>query len=95
MLAKLVGFSKLDFTSNDGSPVKGTNLFVNMPDPDVEGLVATKLFIKDGFSLPNLVVGMDLEVDFNHKGKPAFITSAQQQSPKAAPSNPPVKSTKA
>lgn len=78
MQVLLMGLRALDFASNDGQ-VKGMQLFVAYPEDGVEGQMTDKLFLKDGFELPDgLKPGATLEVSFNHRGKPEKVTVAQR-----------------
>lgn len=76
MLMKLEGFQKLDFTSDDGNPIKGHQLFMTWEEDGVSGRMAGKQFIRDGMELPALTVGMALDVEFNRKGKVAAVKAA-------------------
>lgn len=75
MEMKLLGFRKLDFTTEDGT-VKGTQLFTGNEEENVTGLMTDKLFIRDGMELPALTVGMTLDVEFNRKGKVVAVKAA-------------------
>lgn len=77
MLMYILGMKPLDFESN-GDRIKGTQLFVSYAEDGVIGQRADKLFLKDGFELPDdLKPGVTLEVAFNHRGKPEKVTVAQ------------------
>lgn len=71
MHMKLLGYREVDFISDKGVPVKGTNLYVAYDgDPKVMfGQEAAKLFVRDDMQLPTLTVGMTLNVIFNQKGR--------------------------
>lgn len=71
----LLGFRKLDFTTEDG-PVKGVQLFTSNEEEGVTGLMTDKLFIRDGMELPALTVGMTLDVEFNRRGKVVAVKAA-------------------
>ena len=76
MLVKVVGIQRLDFKNKDGEAVKGTNIFYNGFDPNVEGFVAEKVFIPMSIALPpSVVVGSELNVEFNRKGKLAAVSA--------------------
>ena len=77
MLAKLLGYKKLDFVS-DGKPVKGTVLYYAYKEDGVEGDACERRFLQDGFKLPVLKVGAMLKIDFNNKGKIIHVELAQQ-----------------
>lgn len=72
---KLLGFRKLNFTTED-STVKGTQLFTGNEEEGVTGLMTDKLFIRDGMELPALTVGMTLDVSFNRKGRVVAVKAA-------------------
>ena len=74
----LLGYKLLDFMSN-GGPVKGTQLFVGFTEDGVVGQRTDKLFLRDGFELPELQPGMTLEVTFNRHGKPEKVTAVAAQ----------------
>lgn len=73
---KLVGFRKLDFLDDKGTPVKGTQLFTTYPEDGVTGEMCGKTFIREGMELPPLSVGMVLDITFNRKGKVAAVKAA-------------------
>jgi hypothetical protein len=82
MLVHLIGLAKLDFMSDDGKPIIGTNLFVSFPDPNVIGQSSAKLFIGQNIELPaNLAPGASLDIDFNNKGKVMAVKAAAEKSP--------------
>lgn len=68
MIAKLVGFERVEFSGNNGD-VKGTRLYVNYTDDRINGIGADmKYFPDDGpIKLPELVIGA--EYDFNYQVK--------------------------
>lgn len=65
----LVGSKFLDFHTQDGNHIKGTQLFVAFDEEGVEGKATDKLFIREGISLPKLAVNKRLDITFNRKGK--------------------------
>lgn len=73
---ELLGFRHLDFTTDDGSAVKGVQLFVAFAEDGVTGRMADKLFIRDGIALPTLTPGMTLDISFNRKGRVVSIKAA-------------------
>lgn len=73
MQVNFLGRKRLDFVSNDGKTVRGEQLFFSYPEADVIGERADKLFIPDGFPLPEMTPGDTLEVSFNNRGKPEKI----------------------
>lgn len=72
---KLLGFRKLDFTTEDGA-VKGYQLFTGNEEEGVTGLMTDRLFVRDGMELPALTVGMTLDVEFNRKGRVVAVKAA-------------------
>lgn len=72
----LLGYKVVDFIDDGGKPVKGVNLFTSFPDDEVIGEACGKLFIREGFDLPSLTPGMQLEVVYNRKGRPVSIAAA-------------------
>lgn len=72
----LLGYRPLDFTTDDGNAVKGTQLFVRFPEDGVTGEMCDKLFVRDGIELPALTPGMTLDIRFNRKGKVAAVKVA-------------------
>lgn len=72
---QLIGFRKLDFTTEDGA-VKGYQLFTGNKEEGVTGQMTDKLFIRDGMELPALTVGMTLDVEFNRKGRVVAVRAA-------------------
>jgi hypothetical protein len=79
MIAKIVGYKKLDFLDSQNKPIVGTQIFSTFSDdPDVIGHSADKFFIRPEFPLPaNLAPGIDLDIEFNRKGKIIAIRSVE------------------
>lgn len=69
MTATLLGFKKLDFTSNDKSQIKGTQFFIAFSDDGVTGQRTDKLFLRDDFPLPDVKPGNVIEITYNRHGK--------------------------
>lgn len=80
---ELLGFRHLDFSTDDGSSVKGDQLFVAFAEDGVTGRMADKLFIRDGIALPTLTPGMMLDIGFNHKGRVISVKAATTTPAKA------------
>lgn len=78
MIMRLLGYSAVDFLSDDGSPIKGVSLYVAFEDDHVEGERTERLFVKHGIALPKLAVGDYMDVGFNMRGKVESIASAKQ-----------------
>lgn len=66
---RLLGFRELDFKSDRGEAIKGTQLFVGFDENGVTGQAVDKLFVRDGLDLPELTPGMVLDVQYNRKGR--------------------------
>ena len=74
---------KENFSTDDGSSVKGDQLFVAFAEDGVTGRMADKLFIRDGIALPTLTPGMMLDISFNRKGKVESVKTAPVSGNKA------------
>lgn len=79
MRMTLVGYRSLDFTSGDGTPIKGTQLFANFPEDGVMGEICEKFFARDGMELPPLSPGVVLDLSFNRKGKIEAVKAVPQR----------------
>jgi hypothetical protein len=75
MKCRLLGFSVLDFTADDGNHVKGKHLHLAWQDPDVQGEHAGRVFVRDGIALPKISVGDSVNVSFDMKGKVESVES--------------------
>lgn len=73
---RLVGYRKLDFLDDNGSHVKGTQLFTTYAEDGVTGEMCGKYFIREGMDLPALTPGMALDITFNRKGKVVAVKAA-------------------
>lgn len=70
MQAILQGFSKLDFTSAEGTRVQGMNLYLTFPDKNVTGQKAERIFAPKEIVFPEKIkIGDTLNFSFNNKGK--------------------------
>lgn len=73
----LVGLQPLDFDTEDGSRIKGINLYLNYPDENVYGKKADKKFISHvtcsnlGIDCESLLdhIDQEIELETNLKGK--------------------------
>ena len=79
MKVRLLGVRELDFTANDNSKIKGSQLFTSYPEEGVVGEMTDKFFVREGFDLPPLKPGEILEISFNKKGKPESVKSVNRQ----------------
>jgi len=81
MQVTLQGFRQLDFKSDNGEQVKGTQLFVSFEDDTVTGKMVDKIFVRPEVRLPeNLKQGDVLNLQFNMKGKVQSIRQEQDKS---------------
>lgn len=87
MKVRLVGLHPLDFPSKDGGQIKGINLQCNFDDDNVYGKKADSKFMSD-IVLKNLdlklddllpLVGSDVDLELNFKGKVNGITPIASQ----------------
>lgn len=76
---KLMGYRRLDFKTEDGTLVQGTQLHTSYEEDGVVGEACGKLFIRDGIDLPSLTPGMALEIVYNRKGKPVTVKAVAKQ----------------
>ncbi len=75
---KIEGFKRSNFTTKDGAPIHGLNLYVSYPatGEEAEGLICERLYMTDaklamcGYT-PK--VGDEVTVSYNKFGKPASI----------------------
>lgn len=79
MVVRLHGIQIMDFVSQKGEQIKGTNLFICFAEDGVVGEKADKIFLKDGFALPPVKPGDMIDIDFNNKGKAVGVTIATKQ----------------
>lgn len=73
MYVNLLGKKQIDFTTSDNSIVKGTQFFFAHEEEGVIGQRTDKLFLRDGFPLPEVKPGDTLDVTYNRHGKPESI----------------------
>ena len=80
MKVKLLGYSSLDFKTNDGDEIKGTKVFIAFHDDNTKGLCCTDFFI--GSTRQDVILiklddflGKDVIVEMNLKGKLACISA--------------------
>ncbi len=75
MIVQIVGRQEMSFDTKEGSHIDGTNLFCLVPNPNVEGLEALKIFVPKAIEIPKgLETNKKVNIDFNHKGKIASIS---------------------
>lgn len=79
MRIDVLGERPLDFTSTDGTEIKGTQIFAAFAEEGVIGKACDKFFVREGLELPALAPGMVLELSFNRKGR---IEAVKAVSPK-------------
>lgn len=70
MLMQCVGISDMSFDTKDGNHIEGTNLYLLVQNPNVEGLEAIKLFVPSNITLPKgMEINKKIDAEFNHRGK--------------------------
>ena len=79
MIAKLIGYRRVDFTDDSGRQVQGYSCFITYPDSQVAGVVAEKVFIGDrimgvGF-VP--VLDADIELSYGPRGRLMSVHNAE------------------
>lgn len=75
MKAILRGVGELNFTSQNGNHVEGTNLYISFQDKNVNGEKCERVFASAEISFPdNIKIGDTVNLWFNHKGKLEGIT---------------------
>jgi hypothetical protein len=77
MRTKILGISKLNFVTNDGKTVTGTNLFIAFPDANVEGMRVDRVFVNQNISIPEIHPGVEADIFFNMRGKVEAVTLAK------------------
>lgn len=76
MKAILLGYSKIDFVSDKGDRVEGSNLYISFNEENVTGQKCDRVFVKKDIQLPEQVkIGDTLNLYFNNKGKLEAITT--------------------
>lgn len=74
---KVIGIRKLDFTGNDGKPVKGTQFFLSESlEAPAEGVSTEKVFLKpDALAQMSYIpkMGDNVEVRYNKYGKASAL----------------------
>lgn len=78
MHVNLIGFQNIDFVSDDGSNVKGTNLFISFSDDAVIGLKTGKFFIRPHISLPAFTPPETLDMTFDMKGRVLAVVKVNE-----------------
>ena len=69
MLAKLIGISEINFTSNDGKQIEGHKIFVCHKDDNVTGLKTDSFFVRNDIKLSDVKINDEVNIYFNSKGK--------------------------
>ena len=81
MQVTLHGHRALDFKSDSGERVNGTQLFVSYDDESVTGKMTDKIFVRPEIQLPSNMKPNDvLNLQFNNKGK---VIAIQQENNKS------------
>lgn len=79
MVAKVVGYERVDFSDNNGNSIKGTRLYITYQNEGINGQGSDMKFFSDDakVKLPEIVIGR--EYDFNYQmkgftGKPTLVS---------------------
>lgn len=66
----LIGKRPVSFKSDDGKDIIGTTLYLGHEEENVDGMSVEKIFISAAKMPKNdIVVGAEVDVIFNHRGK--------------------------
>ena len=72
----LLGKRPVDFTAEDGRRVTGASIYIGYEDDGVEGMVVDKVFVSsEKVALKDLVVGADIDIEFNTKGRVIAVSA--------------------
>ena len=75
MLVNVIGIQRLDFDTNDGGHIEGTNLYCAFNDDNCEGMKTDRFFVKKEIDLPKQIQpGDKLNIFFNQKGRVEAVT---------------------
>lgn len=81
MKVTVLGTRKVSFEDKKtGEYVKGTSIYVAYPDEDVKGLMADKVFIKDGADvfLPDFEFGEQYDFVYEGLGKRTYLSAIRK-----------------
>lgn len=70
----LLGKADLDFKSNSGDLIQGTQLFYGYADENTVGYKTDKVFVRKGIELPDLTPNNWINLFFDRKGKVEAVT---------------------
>lgn len=73
---KLIGLQSVNFTSNNGETICGTNIWVAYSDENVTGLKSQKFFLKKEIQLPEVKPNDNLRLTFDMKGRVISVEKA-------------------
>lgn len=78
MHMRLVGLQPVNFTTDDGKHINGTNCYVLYESQNVEGLKADRIFINTNIELPSGIKPNDLlDVRYGMRNKIESISIAK------------------
>jgi hypothetical protein len=77
MQARLLGFSAVDFTANDGHQIKGVSLYIAFADENITGERTERIFVRDGITIPKIGIGDTLDISFDMRGKAESVQAAK------------------
>lgn len=70
MRVTVFGYQPLDFTTADGTVIKGKSIFVGFENRNVKGLKTNKFFVPaTNEACAEIDTDMDLELSFDYNGK--------------------------
>jgi hypothetical protein len=76
MTVQVVGVRKVDFTPDNGNPVKGTRVYYLYEESGVEGYAAADVFINETANAPATIVpGQNYIIEFNNRGR--FVSMSE------------------
>ncbi len=70
MVAKVVGYERVDFSNAQGQSIKGTRLYVTYKNSLINGSGADMKFFSDDaeVKLPEIIVGQEYDFVYQEKG---------------------------
>lgn len=77
MQVKVLGISKVNFTTTNGSTIKGTNLYAGFKHETTVGIRVEKFFLKDGI-LVDCKPNDTIELVFDMRGKVEAIKAVNK-----------------
>jgi hypothetical protein len=78
MTVQVVGKRKVDFTPDNGNPIKGARIYYAFEETGVEGGATADVFLSETASAPafeTIVPGQNYIIEFNNKGR--FVSMSE------------------